>query len=542
MWVPSSADPRSSRSLRSPRPRPLAARRRRVRPGLQVLDDRLLLSSLGALVPSASFIRAHAAVMHQNAKTFNLVVSGPTSTGETAGDAFRVTIEAEESSGNTNTGDNHSITLTSSDGQTVIALPIKLKKGKATVSVILDRADSTTLIATQGSVEGTSSRFTVRPAAAASFVLSADPSDTAGSPFFLLVTAVDAYGNIATGYHGTAKLTTSDGQKVSPGTVSFSSSSGTPGMATVVVTLDEPDELTLNAAAGSIRGTSGHVDVEAATYSATLGGWTGYTCTPGSGVTAAGATWVQPAVSGSGNGDTSMWVGIDGWNDPTVEQCGVNASLVNGAPEYNAWFEFFGDESSSGAKGPDYYVQDLPSQDSVDAGDTISAEVSFVPGGNSREFLLQMADATQGWTWSLYQTMEYVTPQRATAEWIVESATANFGEITFTGAWASVNSASGPINPLKNLLAISTTYQGGAPRTTTTNPPVIANSLGYSEPASGRESSSFTVFYSSDTGNSDNVAAAQTSATVVNAASRGLAALDSDNSNTGSRHPPFISP
>jgi hypothetical protein len=210
----------------------------------------------------------------------------------------------------------------------------------------------------------------------------------------------------------------------------------------------------------------------------------------------------------------------------------VNDSLVNGTPKYFAWYELFGDESSSGAKGPDYYTQPLPSNYVVEPGDTISAEVSFVPGGNSREFLFQMADPTQGWTWSLDQTMEYVTPPRGTAEWIIEGPSANFGEVTFTGAWATVNSATGPINPLQDLLAISTTYSDGAPRTTTSNPPVIANSLGYNEPASGHQSSSFTVFYYSDTGSSDS-STAQRSTMDVNAASSGLAALDSHNFNTG---------
>ena len=46
------------------------------------------------------------------------------------------------SSGKTDTGYNHSVTLTTDDGQNVIVSPIKLKKGKATVSVVLDMADS----------------------------------------------------------------------------------------------------------------------------------------------------------------------------------------------------------------------------------------------------------------------------------------------------------------------------------------------------------------------------------------------------------------
>lgn len=221
-----------------------------------MLDDRLLLSSVVASVPSSSFIDAHPAAKHQKVNKAKLVVSGPTSAGETAGKAFQVTIKSESSSGKTNTGDNHSVTLTSSDGQKVIASPIKLKKGKATVSVVLDTADSTTLTASEGSITGTSSSFTVHPGDAASFSLNYDIIATAGSPFSLVVTALDAHGNIATGYHGTATLT-SDGQTVSPSEVSFSSSSGTPGVATVNATLDKAGDATLKATAGSVT-SSGH--------------------------------------------------------------------------------------------------------------------------------------------------------------------------------------------------------------------------------------------------------------------------------------------
>ncbi len=179
---------------------------------------------------------------------------------------------------------------------------------------------------------------------------------TAGAGSGLTIRPLDAYGNFVTGYQGTATLTSSDGQAVSPSTVTFGASGEPQGQVSVNVTLDEPDQVTLTAAAGSVTGTSAPITVDAATYTATNGGWTGYTSTPGSGVTAVGATWVQPTITGSGNGGASIWVGIDGWNGPTVEQCGVNDSLVNGTPQYFAWYEFFGDESSSGAKGPDYVL------------------------------------------------------------------------------------------------------------------------------------------------------------------------------------------
>ena len=178
----------------------------------------------------------------------------------------------------------------------------------------------------------------------------------------------------------------------------------------------------------------------------------------------------------------------------------------------------------------------LPSSFVVHAGDTINAEVSFVPGGLSRSFLFQMTDTTPGGTqvetWSSVETMQYVTPPRSTAEWIIESPNsseplANYGQMAFTGAWATVGSTSGPINTLPNLLALDT-GAGGARLSTVSNPPAIANSLGYGEPASGLQSSSFTmVFNSNNTANTAN-AAGQGSSNASKGASLEIGALDSD--------------
>jgi predicted outer membrane repeat protein len=579
-------------------------------------------------------------------------VTGPSAAGVVAGSAFNVTITAEDANGDPELTGAWPVTLTSLDGQTVHASPITLEDGTATVSVVLDKADSTslkasdgsisatsssftvygaapvsfkvsapstviagagfsltvtgldeygniatkyggtatitasdgqsvspntadfnpfghtqaivtmtafldkvdtlTLTATAGSIKGTSSSITVKPAAAARFSLSAPSTVSAGDGFTLKVTALDVFGNVATGYGGTATITASDGQSVYPSTVSFGSFGETPGDATVTAFLEEPDTLTLKATAGSLTGTSGSISVDAAT-STWQGTWSGYVTAPGPGVTAVGGTWVVPTLTGTGYEASSIWVGIDGWfngttsQGSTVEQCGVAADIVNGKPVYTPWFEFAGDEAN-GVDGMYNGQTDLPASAhfTVNAGDTISASVTFVPGGKSRTFEFQMTDTPKGGgqveNWSHAYTMQEVTPQLATAEWIVEAPTyidstngdpvieplPNFGHVTFTGAWATDNSTSGPINKQQDLI-VTNIWQGNTQLDTTSNPPVLANSLGYNEPASGRQSSSFTVTYdSSGTDHSPNVATAPQSAKVFNAASEGLAALESD--------------
>ena len=67
------------------------------------------------------------------------------------------------------------------------------------------------------SLTATESDITVKPAAAATLVLTGFPtSDTAGTAGTVTVTAYDAYGNVATGYTGTVSLTSSDPHAVLP--------------------------------------------------------------------------------------------------------------------------------------------------------------------------------------------------------------------------------------------------------------------------------------------------------------------------------------
>src|SRR5207253_3501569 len=72
------------------------------------------------------------------------------------------------------------------------------------------------------SINGTTSTITVSHAPATPYTVSASvPSSTAGSPFNVTVTALDAYGNTDTGYTGIVHFTSSDGQAVLPSNYTF---------------------------------------------------------------------------------------------------------------------------------------------------------------------------------------------------------------------------------------------------------------------------------------------------------------------------------
>ena len=73
-----------------------------------------------------------------------------------------------------------------------------------------------------GLVLGASGTVTVTPATATHFVISAPASAKKGAPYSFTVTALDAYGNVATGYRGTVTFSSSDSKaKFSPTTYTF---------------------------------------------------------------------------------------------------------------------------------------------------------------------------------------------------------------------------------------------------------------------------------------------------------------------------------
>ncbi len=87
-------------------------------------------------------------------------VSAPTAA--TAGTVFLVKVTAEDASGNTVSGFNGGVTLTSSDGQPVmIVSPLVFNDGTAEASVMLDTADTVMLTAASGTIKGASAVIAV---------------------------------------------------------------------------------------------------------------------------------------------------------------------------------------------------------------------------------------------------------------------------------------------------------------------------------------------------------------------------------------------
>jgi hypothetical protein len=147
--------------------------------------------------------------------------------GTTAGSAFSVMVRALDAFGNQAPGYTGTIHFTSSDPHAVLPADHTYTVGDGGMhlfAVTLTTAGNQTLAASDtgsAGVSGTQVNVTVAPSWALSFVVSGVPTVTAGVASAVTLTATDAYGNVATGYRGTAHFSSSDLQAVLPADYTF---------------------------------------------------------------------------------------------------------------------------------------------------------------------------------------------------------------------------------------------------------------------------------------------------------------------------------
>jgi dUTPase len=130
----------------------------------------------------------------------------------TAGSPFGMVVTAKNADGSVNTTFNDSVTVTDQDGLTVGGMvTVNAVHGVATfTNLILNTAvSSDSLLASASGIEGgTSSFFAVQAAQATHLqVQSPQGAVVAGSPFSLIVNALDSHQNVATTYNGNITLT-----------------------------------------------------------------------------------------------------------------------------------------------------------------------------------------------------------------------------------------------------------------------------------------------------------------------------------------------
>jgi hypothetical protein len=145
--------------------------------------------------------------------------------------------------------------------------------------------------------------------------------------------------------------------------------------------------------------------------------WSGYAVV-GQDFTQATGTWTVPAVDCSTDpkSSASFWVGIDGWDNDTVEQTGTDSDCDGTHPNYYAWFEF--------APKQGVTITSVP----VSPGDEMSAEVDY----DGSQFVITTTNTTTGASFNT--TAAFPKAKRTSAEWIAEAngyLLSDFGTVHF---------------------------------------------------------------------------------------------------------------
>jgi hypothetical protein len=177
-----------------------------------------------------------------------LLLSAPASV--TAGVPFAITVQAVDPFGQTAVGYAGTAHFMASNGAMATYTFTATDAGQHAFSnLVLRRAQTLTVTGTDtanASIMG-STTFTITPAAASQFLLTASSSVPAGAAFRLTVTALDAYGNVVTGYTGTVHFSSTDASAQLPADYTFTAADagvsafpglvlGTRGNQTITVT------------------------------------------------------------------------------------------------------------------------------------------------------------------------------------------------------------------------------------------------------------------------------------------------------------------
>ena len=146
-----------------------------------------------------------------------------------AGGQVSVSVTARDAYGNVAVGYPGVVTVSGSPGGGTPASG-PLSNGQGSFGLTLTTAGTVQLLATDGTLSGTTS-VAVTPAPAAQLVVTGapSPSATAGSPFTVTVNSIDQFGN-NTGQSGPLTVTSSDGQAVLPSGAALTGGSATFGL------------------------------------------------------------------------------------------------------------------------------------------------------------------------------------------------------------------------------------------------------------------------------------------------------------------------
>jgi len=222
-----------------------------------------------AVNSSGEGARSQEAFATPNAPGPSLEITTPEAA--TAGNNCSITITAKDTNGNVNAGYRGTVHFTSSDPAAILPANYTFTaadQGVHAFNVVLKTAGSRTVTATDNGSPSlvVSDSITVNASSATQLVVSGFPTSvTAGVSNNLTVTAKDAYGNVATGYSGTVRITSSDGQAALPANATLLN-----GVRAFAVTLKSAGSRSITATdtvTGSLTGTISNITVAPAAAS-----------------------------------------------------------------------------------------------------------------------------------------------------------------------------------------------------------------------------------------------------------------------------------
>jgi hypothetical protein len=152
----------------------------------------------------------------------HLAVEAPASTP--AGMPFAITVTALDDFSQPATGYTGTVHFVASNGAMADYTFTAADAGQHTFSgLVLQRAQTLTVTGTDtaNALLTGSTTFTIAPAAASQFLISAPSSVSAGVAFRLTVTVLDAYGNVVTGYTGRIHFSSTDSSATLPADYTF---------------------------------------------------------------------------------------------------------------------------------------------------------------------------------------------------------------------------------------------------------------------------------------------------------------------------------
>jgi len=172
--------------------------------------------------------------------------------------------------------------------------------------------------------------------------------------------------------------------------------------------------------------------------------WSGYVvvsdfANPQPLVVGVSGSWTVPSVNVSPKDTFSAaWVGIGGHTDETLIQTGTEQDSIDGEAGYAAWYELLPNDSVT--------ITTM----NVSPGDRIKASINLVDSATNN-WSIEIDDVTTGQT---FKQNFFYDSLRLSAEWIVErpavnnslSALADFGNVTFTDASATMSTNVGTIS------------------------------------------------------------------------------------------------